>query len=221
MRRARPGDPCCRPGGLSDDHEVCDPRQLEETLVAHLRCVGFQDVTTVKGTRYVTDAGDHCLKAASTSTRPWRQGREHAALTGPGDNPQARTAAVTGSEDLASAQSGIQRITPIPAHMEGRACSPVWPRRSGGYVRPAGAPRPWWLGRGMACGEVDARIAAADAPGPARAPEAHPPFAAMAPYTARRGQRQSCPGAPRRQPENRGQQNACLLPLSEYGPAPS
>jgi hypothetical protein len=41
MRRARPGDPCCRPGGLSDDHEVCDPRQLEETLVAHLRCVGF------------------------------------------------------------------------------------------------------------------------------------------------------------------------------------
>jgi len=29
------------------------------------------------------------------------------------DNTEARTAAVTESEDLASAQSGIQRITPI------------------------------------------------------------------------------------------------------------
>jgi hypothetical protein len=31
---------------------------------------------------------------------------------------------------------------------------------------------------GLACGEVDTRIAAADAPGPAHPPEAHPPFAA-------------------------------------------
>lgn len=40
------------------------PRQLEETLVAHLRRAGYQDVTTLKGTRYVTDAGGHCLKVS-------------------------------------------------------------------------------------------------------------------------------------------------------------
>src|ERR1700733_8560254 len=52
---------------------------------------------------------------------------------------------------------------------KGRACSPVWPRRLAGYVRPGGAHRPLCLVAGLACGEVDARIAATDAPGPARA----------------------------------------------------
>jgi hypothetical protein len=39
--------------------------------------------------------------------------------------------------------------SPIPAHMGGRACSPVWPRRSAGYVRPAAAAMVPWSRDGL------------------------------------------------------------------------
>src|SRR5258708_17327361 len=40
------------------------PRQLEETLTGRLRRAGYEDATATKGTRYVHESGEPCLKAS-------------------------------------------------------------------------------------------------------------------------------------------------------------
>ena len=50
--------------GVSHDHQVHHPCQLEETLRGHLRQADYDDATVLRSIRYVIESDQSCLRAS-------------------------------------------------------------------------------------------------------------------------------------------------------------